>query len=75
MDRDLLASRHRHLQRAPDFSVRLVTAVFNAVISKRFGQDSLNIPTEPVGTIPRPLKLIEAIARADYCADPALDLL
>jgi len=37
-------------------------------------QDSMNIPTEPIGTIPRPLKLIEAIAKAGDCADPALDL-
>ena len=32
------------------------------------------IPTEPIGSIPRPLKLIEAVANRDG-ADPALDAL
>jgi 5-methyltetrahydropteroyltriglutamate--homocysteine methyltransferase len=32
------------------------------------------IPTEPIGSIPRPLRLIEAVAATDG-ADPALDLL
>jgi 5-methyltetrahydropteroyltriglutamate--homocysteine methyltransferase len=33
------------------------------------------IPTEPIGSIPRPARLIEAIAAAGNHADPALDLL
>lgn len=33
------------------------------------------IPTEPIGSIPRPPRLIEAIAAAGDHADPALDLL
>lgn len=32
----------------------------------------MNIPTEPIGSIPRPIRLIEAIASADG-ADPALE--
>src|SRR5687767_4409877 len=32
----------------------------------------MTIPTEPIGSIPRPLRLIEAISRTDG-ADPALD--
>ncbi len=32
----------------------------------------MNLPTEPVGSIPRPLQLIAALAKTD-CADPALD--
>ncbi len=35
---------------------------------------SLAIPTEPIGSIPRPLALIEAIARLDG-TDPKLDSL
>src|ERR1700677_3425326 len=33
----------------------------------------MNIPTEPIGSIPRPLELIEAIAEAGDFADPKLD--
>jgi 5-methyltetrahydropteroyltriglutamate--homocysteine methyltransferase len=33
----------------------------------------MRIPTEPIGSIPRPIKLIEAIARADDFEDPKLD--
>jgi 5-methyltetrahydropteroyltriglutamate--homocysteine methyltransferase len=33
------------------------------------------IPTEPIGSIPRPLRLIEAVAAAADGADPALDSL
>ena len=33
----------------------------------------MRIPTEPIGSIPRPVKLIEAIAQAGDYADPALD--
>ena len=33
----------------------------------------MNIPTEPIGSIPRPIKLIEAIAGAADFADPKLD--
>lgn len=33
----------------------------------------MKIPTEPIGSIPRPVKLIEAIAQAGDYADPALD--
>jgi 5-methyltetrahydropteroyltriglutamate--homocysteine methyltransferase len=35
----------------------------------------MNIPTEPIGSIPRPVKLIEAIAQAGDFADPSLDCL
>ena len=35
----------------------------------------MKIPTEPIGSIPRPLKLIEAVAQRGDFADPALDLL
>jgi 5-methyltetrahydropteroyltriglutamate--homocysteine methyltransferase len=35
----------------------------------------MTIPTEPIGSIPRPPRLIEAIAAAGNHADPALDLL
>jgi 5-methyltetrahydropteroyltriglutamate--homocysteine methyltransferase len=35
----------------------------------------MRIPTEPIGSIPRPLKLIEAIAEAGSFEDPALDSL
>ena len=31
------------------------------------------IPTEPIGSIPRPLELIEAVARATAATIPALD--
>jgi 5-methyltetrahydropteroyltriglutamate--homocysteine methyltransferase len=34
----------------------------------------MTIPTEPIGSIPRPLALIEAIATRDG-TDPALDFL
>jgi 5-methyltetrahydropteroyltriglutamate--homocysteine methyltransferase len=33
----------------------------------------MNIPTEPIGSIPRPVKLIEAIGEAGDFADPKLD--
>jgi 5-methyltetrahydropteroyltriglutamate--homocysteine methyltransferase len=33
----------------------------------------MNIPTEPIGSIPRPLRLIEAIASRDSATDPELD--
>jgi 5-methyltetrahydropteroyltriglutamate--homocysteine methyltransferase len=33
----------------------------------------MTIPTEPIGSIPRPPRLIEAIAAAGNHADPALD--
>src|SRR6202140_2128486 len=33
----------------------------------------MTIPTEPIGSIPRPIKLIEAIAAAGDFADPKLD--
>ena len=33
----------------------------------------MNIPTEPIGSIPRPLKLIEAVARGGNFEDPSLD--
>src|SRR5271168_2677082 len=33
----------------------------------------MRIPTEPIGSIPRPLELIEAIAQAGDYADPKLD--
>jgi len=33
----------------------------------------MRIPTEPIGSIPRPLKLIEAIAEAGSFEDPKLD--
>lgn len=33
----------------------------------------MNIPTEPIGSIPRPVELIEAISRAEDFADPKLD--
>ena len=33
----------------------------------------MTIPTEPIGSIPRPVKLIEAIAEAGDCTDPKLD--
>ena len=32
----------------------------------------MNIPTEPIGSIPRPLRLIEAFNKT-ACDDPALD--
>jgi 5-methyltetrahydropteroyltriglutamate--homocysteine methyltransferase len=35
--------------------------------------DFMNIPTEPIGSIPRPVKLLEAIAQAGDFADPKLD--
>ncbi len=35
----------------------------------------MNIPTEPIGSIPRPVKLIEAIAEAGNYEDPKLDSL
>jgi 5-methyltetrahydropteroyltriglutamate--homocysteine methyltransferase len=35
----------------------------------------MTIPTEPIGSIPRPPRLIEAVAAAGDQADPALDLL
>ena len=35
----------------------------------------MTIPTEPIGSIPRPPRLIEAVAAAGDHADPALDLL
>lgn len=35
----------------------------------------MRIPTEPIGSIPRPLELIEAIAKAGDYADPSLDRL
>jgi 5-methyltetrahydropteroyltriglutamate--homocysteine methyltransferase len=35
----------------------------------------MRIPTEPIGSIPRPLELIEAIAKAGDFADPKLDIL
>ena len=35
----------------------------------------MTIPTEPIGSIPRPLKLIEAVSRLGDDADPALDAL
>jgi 5-methyltetrahydropteroyltriglutamate--homocysteine methyltransferase len=35
----------------------------------------MSIPTEPIGSIPRPPRLIEAVAAAGDHADPALDLL
>jgi 5-methyltetrahydropteroyltriglutamate--homocysteine methyltransferase len=35
----------------------------------------MKIPTEPIGSIPRPLKLIEAIAEAGDYEDPKLDTL
>ncbi len=35
----------------------------------------MSIPTEPIGSIPRPLHLIEAVALAGDGADPKLDLL
>src|SRR5271156_445387 len=34
----------------------------------------MKIPTEPIGSIPRPLRLIEAVAATDG-SDPALELL
>jgi 5-methyltetrahydropteroyltriglutamate--homocysteine methyltransferase len=34
---------------------------------------AVKIPTEPIGSIPRPLELIEAIAQAGDYADPKLD--
>ena len=33
----------------------------------------MDIPTEPIGSIPRPLRLIEAIASADSATDPSLE--
>jgi 5-methyltetrahydropteroyltriglutamate--homocysteine methyltransferase len=33
----------------------------------------MKIPTEPIGSIPRPLELIHAIAEAGDYADPKLD--
>src|SRR4028118_2405211 len=36
---------------------------------------SITIPTEPIGSIPRPLRLVEAVAAAADGADPALDAL
>lgn len=33
----------------------------------------MTIPTEPIGSIPRPLRLIEAVAAAGDGADPKLD--
>ena len=33
----------------------------------------MTIPTEPIGSIPRPPRLIEAIAAAGNHTDPALD--
>ena len=41
----------------------------------RAGRGLMIIPTEPIGSIPRPARLIEAIAAAGNHADPALDLL
>jgi 5-methyltetrahydropteroyltriglutamate--homocysteine methyltransferase len=35
----------------------------------------MNIPTEPIGSIPRPIQLIEAVAKAQDHADPKLDAL
>jgi 5-methyltetrahydropteroyltriglutamate--homocysteine methyltransferase len=35
----------------------------------------MTIPTEPIGSIPRPPRLIETIAAAGNHTDPALDLL
>jgi 5-methyltetrahydropteroyltriglutamate--homocysteine methyltransferase len=35
----------------------------------------MKIPTEPIGSIPRPVKLIEAVAAIGNFADPNLDLL
>src|SRR3954468_17463833 len=35
----------------------------------------MRIPTEPIGSIPRPMHLIEAIAEAGDYADPKLDQL
>jgi 5-methyltetrahydropteroyltriglutamate--homocysteine methyltransferase len=36
---------------------------------------TMNIPTEPLGSIPRPMPLIEAIAELGDHSDPALDSL
>jgi methionine synthase II (cobalamin-independent) len=36
-------------------------------------KNQMKIPTEPIGSIPRPLELIEAIAAAGDFADPTLD--
>jgi 5-methyltetrahydropteroyltriglutamate--homocysteine methyltransferase len=35
----------------------------------------MKIPTEPIGSIPRPVRLIEAIAEAGDFSDPSLDSL
>jgi len=35
----------------------------------------MNIPTEPLGSIPRPMPLIEALAETGDHSDPALDSL
>src|ERR1700679_1569538 len=35
----------------------------------------MTIPTESIGSIPRPIRLIEAVAAAGDGSDPALDLL
>jgi 5-methyltetrahydropteroyltriglutamate--homocysteine methyltransferase len=37
------------------------------------GKNTMKIPTEPIGSIPRPLKLIEAVAAIGDFADPSLD--
>jgi 5-methyltetrahydropteroyltriglutamate--homocysteine methyltransferase len=33
----------------------------------------MSIPTEPIGSIPRPAELIEALARSGDADDPALE--
>ena len=35
----------------------------------------MKIPTEPIGSIPRPVRLMEAIAEAGDFSDPSLDSL
>jgi hypothetical protein len=42
--------------------------------ARRLGQ-KMPLPTEPIGSIPRPLKLLEAISAAADGTDPALESL
>ena len=42
---------------------------------RRRGVVVMTIPTEPIGSIPRPLELIEAVARTATATDPRLDAL
>jgi 5-methyltetrahydropteroyltriglutamate--homocysteine methyltransferase len=59
------------------FSARLLVDCRIATLERRamINHTSMKIPTEPIGSIPRPIKLIEAIAATGNFEDPKLDSL